>query len=173
MAARVRLDGTRHAAVLYRPVGARRCADLVLVRVRLVREQGLVDLLGALVTEVGTTQHEERRDRPGGESAERERARQQEQELVAQRPEGDPADDRQFTLGREAHDIARCDRGIVDDHARGLRAGLGGLSGDVVEGRRGGLRERRDIVQQGNQSDAHKSASSRNSYAVQTSETAD
>ena len=99
----------------------------------------LVDLLGALVAEIGAAEHQQRRDRPGREEAEQQRGRQQEEELVLQRAAARSADDRQLAVGGEADDVARRHRGVVDHDAGGLGAGLRRLAGHVVE------RGRRDL----------------------------
>ena len=125
------------------------------MRVRMMRHDDLVDLLGALVAEIGAAEHQQRRDRRGQEVAERQGGGQQDQELVAQRSHRDLADDRQFALGGEADHIARRDGGIVDDDAGGLRPRLGGLAGDIVKRGCRDLGDRRDVVEQGDQSDAH------------------
>ncbi len=69
-------------------------ADGGLVLVRPMGPQRLEHLLGALVAEIGAADHQQRRDRPGREEAEDQRRRQQVEELVLERPEGDLADDR-------------------------------------------------------------------------------
>jgi hypothetical protein len=89
------------------------------------------------------------------EVAEPHRGGQQDQQLVAKRPRRDLGDDRQFALGGKPDHVARCHGGVVDHHAGRLGAGLGGLACDVVKRRRGHVGNGRNIVEQGNQSDAH------------------
>ena len=115
---------------------------------RMPAEDRLDDFLGPLITQIGAAEHQERGHQPRREGAQQQRRRKQDQQFVAQRPERDLADDRQFALGGEARDVARSHRGIVDDHAHRLAAGLAGCGGDVVERRGGELGDRGDIVEQ-------------------------
>ncbi len=120
----------------------------------LVPAERLDDLLGPLEAEIETAQHQERGDRPGGEEVEQQGRGQQEDELVAQRAQGDPGDHREFAGGCEAHDIARGHGGVVDDDAGRLHPRTAGLRRGVVEGRCGELRDADDIVDEPNQADA-------------------
>ena len=83
----------------------------------------LPDLLGALVAEVGAADHEDRGQQPRQELAEQQGRREDDEQLVAQRADGDPLDDRQLAVGGEALHVARRDGGVVDDDARRLGAG--------------------------------------------------
>ena len=126
------------------------------MRVRMMRHDGFEHLFHALVAEIGAAEHQQRRDRPGQEVAERQRGGQQDQELVAKRSRRDLADDRQFALGGESDHVAWRDRGIVDDDAGRLDPRLGGLADHIVKRSRRHLCDRRDIVEKGDQSDAHR-----------------
>ena len=66
------------------------------------RAEGVHDLVGALVAEVRAADHEDDLDERRRDLAEDDRDRQDEQQLVAQRADGDPLDDRQLALGGEA-----------------------------------------------------------------------
>ena len=59
----------------------------------------LPDLLGALVAEVGAADHQDRGEQPRQELAEQQRRREDEQQLVPQRADGDALDDRQLAVG--------------------------------------------------------------------------
>jgi hypothetical protein len=70
--------------------------------------------------------------------------------ISGQRRDGDldaPSRTRQLALGPEPLDVARGDRGVVDDHAGGLHARPARTRRDVVDRRCGRLGERRDIVE--------------------------
>ena len=53
-------------------------------------------------------------------------------------------------------DVLRGDGGVVDDHAGGLGAGPAGGGADVVDRRGRELRQRGDVVEQGEQAAAHR-----------------
>ena len=57
--------------------------------------------------------------------------------------------------GGEPVHVAGGDRGVVDDHTRGFDARATGRCADVVDGRRCGFRDRRDVVQQGDETTSH------------------
>ena len=124
--------------------------------VRMMRQDGFEQFFHALVAEVGSAEHQQRRDRGGQEVAERKCYGKQDQELVAQRSRRDLAHDRQFALGREPDHVTRRDRGIVDHHAGRLYPRLGGLADHIVKRGRCHFCDRRDIVEKGDQSDAHR-----------------
>jgi hypothetical protein len=113
-----------------------------------VRGQRLPDLLSSLERQIGAAQHQQRRDRPRREHTERQGRRQQEKQLVAQRPDRDLGDDRQLAIGREADHVARRHRGIVDHHPGRLGTGLGGVSHHVVDRRRRDLGQGDNVVEQ-------------------------
>ena len=122
---------------------------------RRMRPDQLDHLLGTLVAEIGATQHQERRDAPRRQLTQRQGGRRQDQQLVAQRAQGDLADDRQLALGHEAHDVAGHHGRIVDHDPDGLDAGPRRLCGGIVERARGELGEADHVVDQGGQTDAH------------------
>ena len=95
------------------------------------------------------------RQQPGQELAEQQGRREDDEQLVAQRPQRDPLDDRQLAVGREALDVARGDGGVVDDHAGRLGARAAGGGGHVVHRRSRQLRHGHDVVEQGDQSAGH------------------
>ena len=103
------------------------------VAMRVMPGDQFLELLGAFEAQVQPARHQQRRDRPGCRPAEQQRARQQVQQLVSERSEGDLADDRQLAIGGKAGDVARGDGGIVDDDTHGLRPGLCRLRRRVVE----------------------------------------
>ena len=115
-------------------------------------EQFFEDLFSRLEGQIGAADHQQGRDEEGREGSQQKRARKQEQNLVLEAPPGDLADDRQLAFGREPRHIARGHRGIVDDHARRLRARLAGRGADIVERSRGELGDGCYIVQESNQS---------------------
>ena len=120
-----------------------------------MRADRLPQLLGALVAEVGAADHQDRGEQPRQQLAEQQRGGQDEEQLVAQRAGGDPLDHRQLALGPEALDVARGDRGVVDDHAGGLHARPARTGGDVVDrgrGRRGRAPRRRRAARRGRRS---------------------
>ena len=89
------------------------------------------------------------------ELAEEQRRGEDEQQLVAQRPDRDLADDRDLAVGGDAVDVLRCDGGVVDDDAGGLDARPAGGRTDVVHRRRGETGERRDVVEEAEEARAH------------------
>ena len=117
---------------------------------------GLQQLFRRFIAQECAAQHEERGQQPGRDRADQQRSGQQEEQLVAQRSLGDFPDDRQFAVGGEAHDIARGDGGIVDDHARGLGARLARGGGDIVQRGRGQLNNARHIIEQRDQTRRHR-----------------
>ena len=114
------------------------------------------DLLGALVAEVGGAEHQDRRHQPRHELAEQQGRGQDEQQLVAQRPDGDPLDHRQFAVGGDPVHVLRSHRGVVDDDACRLGGRPPGRSADVVDRRRRQLRQRRDVVEKSEKTGAHR-----------------
>ena len=118
----------------------------------------LEDLLGRFEGEIGAADHQQRRDQERRECRQQKRRRQQDQDLVLEAAPGDLADDRQLALRRETDDIARRDRGIVDDYAGRLGARLARRRADVVERGRGELGDGGDIVEEGDQSGRHRAA---------------
>ena len=107
----------------------------------------VVDLLGALETEVRTADHQDDLDEHRRDGAEDQCGGEDEQDLVAQRAGGDLADDRQFAIGGEPAYVGGCDRGVVDDDAGGLdtRPPRGGAH--VVDRRGRQLGERGDVIE--------------------------
>ena len=110
---------------------------------------GFPHLLGALEAQIGGSEHEQWRDRPGQQSAQRQSRGEQDEQLVLQRPLGDPGDDRKLAIGGETGDVARSHRGIVDHHACRLGAGAAGRGADIVDRRGGELGDDGDVVEQG------------------------
>ena len=152
----VRLDRARDLLVLERLRAQRDAAELRFMRVRVMRHEDLENLLGAFVAKIRSADHQQRRDAPGQQIAERERRGQKDQQLVAQRSEGDLRDDRHLALGGETHHVARRHGGVVDHHPGGLHAGLGGLRRHIVKRGCRHAGDRRNVVEQGQQSDTHK-----------------
>ena len=70
------------------------CSDRRHVVVVVVVAQGVDDLVGALVGEEAAAEHQDDLDDRRRDLAEQQGHRQDEQQLVAQRAEGDPLDDR-------------------------------------------------------------------------------
>ena len=136
------------------------------LRVRGVRADQLPELLRALVAEVGAADHQDRREQPRQQLAEQQRGGQDQQQLVAQRADRDPLDHRQLALGPEPLDVARRDRGVVDDHAGGLHARPARAGGDVVDRGGGEAREGHDVVEERGETRAHRSASPRGARTV-------
>ena len=95
----------------------------------------------------------------GATALEQQRHREDEEQLVAQRAEGDLLDDRQLAVGGEAAHVGRRDRGVVDDDARRLHARPTGGHPDVVDRGRGQLGQRRDVIEQPDQTACHPSSS--------------
>jgi len=112
-----------------------------------MRRQHAVHLLIALETQIQRAGHQDRRQQPRGENRQQQPGRKQIEHLVFERPPGDASDDRQFALGCEADDIARRHRRVVDDDAGSLGAGLGRLSGRIIERDRCQLGQRHDVVE--------------------------
>ena len=150
------LDGARDLLVLERLRLQRHRAELGLMLVCMMGHDGFVQFFNAFVAEIGPAKHQKRGDCRGQEVAERQRSGKQDQELVAKRSRRDLAHDRQFALGRESDHVTWRDRGIVDDDAGRLYPRLGGLADHIVKGSRCHLCDRRDIVEKGDQSDAHR-----------------
>ena len=75
--------------------------------------------------------------------------------LLRNEPTAILAHDRQFAFGGESDHVARRDGGIVDHDAGSLRACLRGLAWDVIEGRGGHFGNRRNVIEKGEQADAH------------------
>jgi len=130
--------------------------DLLLMLMRGMREDEFVEFLRTLVAEIEPTEHEERDDHLRQQQAEHKGDRQEDEQLVLQRAESDLPDDRQLSGRGKAGDVARRDGRVVDDDARGLGAGLHRLARHIVQrcGRR--LGERGDVVEKGDQANAHK-----------------
>ncbi len=61
----------------------------------------------------------------------------------------------QLAIGGQAPDVGRGDRGVVDDHARGLHARPAGGGADVVDRGRGQLGQRRHVIEQSDQTTCH------------------
>jgi hypothetical protein len=151
----IRLDGALDLLVLELLRRARIARRRVLVLVGGVGKDELVDLLGALVAEEEAAEHQERGDGPGRDEAENEGRGQQVEQLVLQRADRDPPDDRQFPVGREAHHVSGRHRRIVDHDAGRLGAGFRRLRADIVQGGRSDLGEAGDVVQQCDEARAH------------------
>jgi hypothetical protein len=113
-------------------------------------------LLRPLVAQVGGSDHQDRRQQPRHELTEQQRGRQDENQLVAQGSDRDPLDHGQFAIGGDAVDVLRRYRGVVDDDAGGLGGRAPGRSADVVDrcGREPG--QRGNVVQQPEQTRAHR-----------------
>ena len=112
------------------------------------RVQQLVrDLLEALVAQEQAADHQQRRDRPRQECADRERGGHQDQ-LVAHRPLRHRPDHGQLALGAHAADLFRVQREVVAEHARGLLRGDLGHHRHVVE-------DRGDVVEQQEEARGH------------------
>jgi hypothetical protein len=124
--------------------------------VRVVRADHLPQLLGALVAQVDPADHQDRREQPRQQLAQQERDGQDQEELVAQRADRDPLDHREIALGPEPLDVARGDRGVVDDHAGGLHARPARTRGDVVDRGRGRPGEHRDVVEERSETGTHR-----------------
>jgi len=145
----VGLDGALHPTVLQQQrIESGRPSTFGFMHVSLMREQRLEHLLGAFVAQIGSAQHQQRRDQPGREKTQRQCGRQQDQQLVAHRACGNPAHNGQFAIGGKAGDIVRRHGRIVDHRAGSLQPRLGGLPGNIVDRGRRHLGERRHIVQQ-------------------------
>ncbi len=121
--------------------------------------QGAPDLVRALVAEVGRAEHEDRGDRPRQELAEQQRRREDHQQLVAQGARGDAPDDRHLAVGGDAVDVLRGDGRVVDHHAGGLDARATRGRADVVDRRRGQPGQRGDVVEEPEETCAHRARS--------------
>ena len=130
-------------------------AKLGFVLLGMMGQHGFEQFFHPFITEVGAAKHQQRRDHRGQEVAQGQGCGKQDQELVAQRSRRDLAHDRQLAFGGEADHIARRDRGVIDHDTRRLGSRLDGLARDIVKGSRRHFCDRRDIVEQGDQSDAH------------------
>ena len=127
------------------------------VVVVVVVAQGVDDLVGALVGEEAATEHQDDLDHRRRDRAQQQRHREDDQDLVAQRAEGDALDDRQLTVGGQPTDVGRGDRGVVDHDAGGLHARPAGCGQrHVVHRRRGQLGQRRDVIEQSDQTACHR-----------------
>ena len=95
----------------------------LLLRLGRVAGDALVHLVGALVGEERATEDQDHRQQPRQELPQQHGRRKDEEQLVAQRADGDLLDDRQLARGGRAVQVLRRHRGVVDDHTGGLRAG--------------------------------------------------
>jgi hypothetical protein len=118
----------------------------------------LPDLLGTLEAQVGAADHEEGGERPRQELREQHDRRKDEHQFVADRPDGDPLDDRQLAVRSESLDIARGDGRVVDDDARSLDAGPPRGRSDVVDRGCRQFGDGRDVVEKRGQPTAHRCA---------------
>ena len=114
--------------------------------------QHVEHLFRALETQIGPAQHQKRRHRQRQEPGQEHQPRQEHDQLVLERALGDAPDDRQLAVGLEPRDISWRHGGVVDHHARRLGPGLGRRRRNVVNRGRRHLGNRRDIVQQRQQS---------------------
>jgi hypothetical protein len=121
----------------------------------LAAAEGLEQLVRSLVAEVGAADHEDDLDEGGGDRAQHERDREDEEQLVPERPDGDALDDRELALGCEALDVGRGHRGVVHDDAGRLHAGAACGGADVIDRRGCELRQRGDVVEQADQTTSH------------------
>ena len=131
------------------------CSDTSSVGLGRVPGEALVDLVGALVGEERATEDEDHRQQARQELPEQHGRGQDEEQLVAQRPDGDLLDDRQLAVGRGPVEVLRRHGGVVDDHARGLGAGPARGGADVVHAGGGDPGECGDVVEEGEQSAGH------------------
>ena len=107
------------------------------VRMWRVGFEQVINLFGPFKTKVGSAQHQQRRDKPRRKAGQKQRERQQDHQLVANRAKRDLAHDRQFPRRRETVDIFRCHSRIVNHRARGLGRCLGRLPCNIIHiGRR-------------------------------------
>ncbi|APC20663.1 hypothetical protein BME99_09025 [Pseudomonas protegens] len=133
-------------------IGAHRTLDLVLLeshQIHLGVGQGLQglgmfgrhfgvvqvfvrQLLEALETQVGATQHQQRGHQPRRQGADGQRRRHQDQ-LVAKRPLGHRPDHRDFPLGADPGDLLGIEREVVAQHTGGLLRRHLGHQGHVIE----------------------------------------
>ena len=100
-------------------------------------------LFEALEAQVGATHHQQWRDGPGREGADRQRGRHQDH-LVAQRAQGHGPHHGQFAVGRDARDLLGVERQVVAQHTGRLLGGDLGHHGHIVQ--HGG-----DVIDQGKQ----------------------
>ncbi len=112
-------------------------------------------LVGAFVGEERAAEHEDDRQQVWEELAQQQGSREDEQQLVADRADRDLLHDRQLAVRGDAVDVLRRDRRVVDDHARGLGGRAARGRADVVDRCRRQLRDRRDVVEQAEQTRTH------------------
>ena len=98
------------------------------------------ELLEAFVAEERATHHQQRRDGPGRERADREGGRH-EDDLVDHRALGDAPDHRQFAIRIHTGHLLRIQGEVVAEHAGGLLRRDLRQNGDIVE-------DRGDVVDQ-------------------------
>src|SRR5262245_25042829 len=113
-------------------------------------------LLGALVAEIRRADHQDRRQQPRRELTEQQSGGQDEQQLVAQRSDRDPLDDRQLALGGDAVHVLRRHRGVVDDDSGGLGGRASGGGADVVDRCGREPSQSGDVVEKPEQTSAHR-----------------
>ena len=129
---------------------AHKCLHQFLVVVLVLRRavQELVgQLLETLEAQVGTADHQQRDDGPGGQCADGERRRHQDR-LVEQGTQGDGPDHRQFAVGIDAGHLLGVERQVVAQHAGRLLGRHLAHDGHVIE-------DGRDIVDQCQQTACH------------------
>ena len=124
----------------------------LVILVTLAQPQRMRNFFGPLETQIRAPQHQQRRNRPRRKIGKQQPNRQQDQQLVAQRPLGDPPDHRQFTTGFKPMHVFWRDGGIVNHCARRLGARFCGLAYHVIHGRGRDLCDGCHIIQQRNQS---------------------
>ncbi len=157
---RERRQDDRHDLGRQDQVGPDGAADLLLLEMRsrqllpvevllvtVGRVHDVPDLLRPFEAEIGAAQHQDRRDRPRGERREQQGRRQQDDDLVEQRPFGDLPDDGNLAAGRKAVRVFRRHGGVVDDGSGRLGGCLDRLPEDVVNGGGGNLGDGRHVVQ--------------------------
>ena len=120
-----------------------------------VAEDCTPDLVNRFVAEVTAADHQQWRQQPGEELTQQQSDRKNDQQLVAQRSDGDALDDGQLAFGREPTDVLRRDGCVVDDDACRFGGRLTGCGGNVVD--RGGSHTSQgcDVVEQGEESSGH------------------
>ena len=84
--------------------------------------ESLVDLVGALIGQIGPAEEQDDLDGGREQRAEHQRAREDDHHLVPQRPECNAPDDRQLAFGCQTMDVGRGDGSVVDDDASSLQA---------------------------------------------------
>ena len=104
-----------------------------LVGVAVLHAEPLQHLLRALEAEVGPAEDQQIRQHPRRERGQQQRHRDDDQELVRQRPQGDLADDGELPGRSEALNVLRRDRGVIDHDTRRLRRRLHRRAQDVVD----------------------------------------